>query len=32
MTRLGAVASFLEPVGFALDGDDLGVMHEAVDQ
>src|SRR5208337_905476 len=30
--RLGAVAGFLEPIGFALDGDDLGVVHQAVDQ
>ncbi len=29
---LGAFAGLLEPVGLALDGDDLGVVHEAVDQ
>ncbi len=28
---IGAVAGFLEPVGFALDGNDLGVVHQAVD-
>ena len=28
----GAVASFLEAVGFAFDGDNLGVVHETVNQ
>src|SRR3954453_4788350 len=29
---VGAFAGFLEPVGFAFDGDDLGVVDEPVDQ
>jgi hypothetical protein len=29
---LGTAAGFPEPIGFALDGDDLGVVHQAVDQ
>src|SRR3954467_6259386 len=29
---VGAFAGFLEPVGFAFDGDDLGVGEEPVDQ
>ena len=28
---IGTVVGFLEPIGFALDGDDLGVVHQAVD-
>ena len=30
--RLGAVVGFLDPIGFAFDGDDLGVVHQTVDQ
>ena len=29
---IGAVAGFLEPIGFAFDGDDLGVVYQAIDQ
>ena len=29
---LGALAGFLEAIGFALDGDDLGVVDQPIDQ